>query len=347
MNIQELNELPFLLRPENVSRYENGDVFILDRRVYPFEVRYEHCRNYEETAQAIKNMVTQSSGPFYATGHGMIQAAHQAAGKSAEGIEAELEKAAQTLISARPTADFPHMVAKKMLRLGKAALAAGKDVEAELIESFERETVSRYADSMTRGRHAASLLKDGDVVLNHCWAEATVVHTLYAAQQQGKKLEAICTETRPYLQGARLTSDAIADLGIPTTIVTDGMPGYLMSQGRINVYFTGADRITMSGHVINKIGTLQIAIAAHHYKVPYYVFSIGPDRDTPGPDEVVIEERDPEDVLHCLGMRTATTKVKGLYPAFDITPPEMVSAVVTIRGVFSPYALKNYYADET
>jgi methylthioribose-1-phosphate isomerase len=169
------------------------------------------------------------------------------------------------------------------------------------------------------------------------------VYTLYVALQKGLKLTAYCSETRPYLQGARLTADAIADMGIPTTVVTDNMPGFIISKGLVSVFMSGADRVSMSGHVFNKIGTFQIALAAHHYQVPYYAFSSNPDPEAPNPEDVEIEERNPEEVLHCLGARTATPKAKGFYPAFDITPPEFVSAVITHKGVYSPYDLVNYY----
>jgi methylthioribose-1-phosphate isomerase len=343
MTEKAVREFPFIIRPENVSRYEDGEVFILDRRVYPFEVRFERCKTYAETAQAIKDMVTQSGGPGKAAAQGMIQAAHQARDKSLEGIANELDRAYNLLLSTRPTCDHLRNTTTKMLKVGKEAIENGEDVEQALISAMHKETQQHHEKMTQIGKAGASLLEDGDVILNHCWAEGGIIYTLYEALEQGKKLEAVCTETRPYLQGARLTADAIADFGIPTTLVTDGMPGYLMSKGRINKFMTGADRVTMSGHVVNKIGTMQLALSAHHFRIPYFAFSDAPDLEAPLPEDVIIEERNPEDVLHCMGVRTATHKATGYYPAFDITPPEFVSAVITPKGVFSPYDLGRYY----
>ena len=331
--------LPFIIQPDNISRYEDGNVLILDRRVYPFEVRFERCRTYEETATAIENMVTQSEGPGFATGHGMVQAGREARGKSAAAAEEILERAGSRLLGTRPTHNQIRLVVGKLLEVGREALNAGEELEDALLEATNTLTLERYERYRMVGEAGASLLKDGDVVLTHCWAEGGIILTLLEALRQGKNLEAICTETRPYLQGARLTADGIAEMGITTTVVNDGTPGYLMAEGSVSVFMTGADRVTMSGHVINKTGTLPIALTARHFGVPYYAFSAGPDPEAPTPDQVVIEERDPEESLHCLGQRTATYRAQGRYPAFDITPPEAVTGIVTRRGVFSPDSL--------
>jgi methylthioribose-1-phosphate isomerase len=336
-------EFPFIIRPENVSRYEDGEVFILDRRVYPFDVKFVHCKTYEDTAKAIEDMVTQSGGPGIAAGQGMIQAARQASHLSAEGIAEALDIGAKRLARTRPTHNQIRVVTTQMLNAGLDALSKGLDVEKVLLSFMENEVARRHKVAMLRGKAGASVLKDGDCIMNHCWAESGIIYTLYAALEAGMNLTAFCSETRPYLQGARLTADAIAEMGIPTTVVTDNMPGFIISKGMVSVFMSGADRVSMSGHVFNKIGTFQIALAAHHYQVPYYAFSSNPDPDAPKPEDVEIEERDPQEVLHCLGVRTATHRAKGYYPAFDITPPEFVSAVITHRGVFSPYDLVNYY----
>ena len=151
----------------------------------------------------------------------------------------------------------------------------------------------------------------------------------------------ICPETRPYLQGARLTASVAHGMGVPVTVVTDNMPGYLLSQRIPDVFICAADVITLDGHVANKIGTYQIALAAHANNVPFYVLGT-PSAEHATVDSVTIEERDPEEVLHAMGVRTAMDGVIGYYPAFDITPPNLVGAVVTEQGVFSPYDLKHF-----
>lgn len=338
-----MDDLPFIARKENIARYENGEVSILDRRVYPFEVEFVHCKNYEEVARAIEDMVTQSGGPGVSAGYGMASAARQAAHLSAGGIRQQLEKAAQRLINTRPTNNHIRLVVNRMLQVGMDALAKGQDVEQAILAEISQQFQSSRARGLALGKIGAGLIQDGDAILNHCWAESGIVYTLYVARQQGKKITAYCSETRPYLQGARLTADAIAEMGFPTIVITDNMPAYLMSKGMITKFFAGADRVTMDGHVINKVGTLQAAICAHHYGIPFFAFCFGPDPEALTPADVVIEERNPDEVLYCLGKRTATPKAKGYYPAFDITPPAFVSALVTQRGLFSPYAVQDYF----
>ncbi|MEN8113505.1 MAG: S-methyl-5-thioribose-1-phosphate isomerase, partial [Actinomycetota bacterium] len=308
-------------------------VFILDRRVYPFEVRYEHCRSYEETAQAIEAMVTQSGGPGLAAAHGMIQAA-RVARNDADPMQ-RLRNAGERLRSTRPTHNQIRRAVDHLLIEAERAVEGSVDLEDALIESVDRLARARYDRYRRTGEFGASLLDDGDTLLTHCWGEGGIVFTVLNAVQQGKAIEAFVTETRPYLQGARLTADALLDMGVPTTVMTDGMHAGVLAE-RVSVFMTGADLITMSGHVVNKVGTFPIALMAHHFGVPYYAFGIGPDPEAETPDDVVIEDRDPEEALHCRGLRTATPRAGGHYPAFDITPPEYVTGIATSRGVFAP-----------
>ena len=340
INDKLFNDLPFLVRPENVARYQDGEVWILDRRIYPFQIEFVVCRTYEAVAQAVKDMVTQSGGPLYATAWGMALAARACRGENAEKQVEYLTRAAQVLGAARPTNNNIFYLTERMLRLDKETIAAGGDAEEASARYTEALFRSNYADSSRLGEHAAKLIKDGDGVLNHCWAETSIVYTMLHTVRQGKKIHAYCSETRPYLQGARLTADAIADTGVPTSVICDNMPGYAMRQGLITCFFSGADRVTRSGHVINKIGTFQAALCAHYYGLPYYAFCHGPDPKAFTDRDVVIEDRDPEESLHCLGNRTATSKVTGYYPAFDVTPPELVSAIITPRGIYSPYNIE-------
>lgn len=338
-------EIPFLVRPENIARYEDGTVWILDRRVYPFEKKFVRCKTFEDVARAIEEMVTQSGGPGYAAGYGMVQAAHQARNKPSQVICKTLETAANRLINTRPTYNHIRLTVEEMLRRGLDAVAQGENVEQVLMSNMDLAFKVRDEKCLRLGKCAADLIIDGDRILNHCWADHFIIFSLLVALSQGKKVEAFCTETRPYLQGARLTADAIAEMGIPTTVITDNMPAYLMSKGLISIFFAGADRVTMQGHVINKIGTFQIALCAHHFGIPFYTLCFGPDPNVQTPNEVIIEERNPDEVLYCQGLRTATYRAKGYYPAFDVTPPEYVSALVTDRGGFSPYLAGNYYLE--
>jgi len=244
--------------------------------------------------------------------------------------------AARRLVATRPTNNGIRDVVGELL----AVAEAGGDVQRAAADLAERYRAGYRA----LGEHAASLIPDGATVLTHCWADAYLTETVAAVLRSGKRIQAICTETRPYLQGARLTAESLAEMGVPTRLITDGMAAHLMSRGEVTTVVTGADRVTMDGAVVNKIGTLQIAVAAHAFGVPFVALVQAPDRQAATADDVELEDRDGDEVLHCLGRRTASARVTGVYPAFDVTPPRFVSAVVTDRGRFSPYDLASYHA---
>jgi methylthioribose-1-phosphate isomerase len=332
--------LPTLLRESVVLEPER--VRILDRRVFPHQTRYVDCRSVEDVAVAIEDMVTQISGPFFAASAGLALAARVAGGEPSGARRLEIMRhAADRLVATRRTNNnILHAVTAILADIAEAgpqeAQPFGEFVEGRVRALWER----RRATSRLIGGHAASLLNDGDRILTHCWADAAFIETLAAATRDGKRLEITCTETRPYLQGARLTAHSVAEMGLPVTVITDNMGAWAMDRGRVNVLLTAADRVTMSGHVVNKIGTLQLALAAHAFRLPYYVTVIQPDPKALGPEDVPIEERDPAESLHCLGVRTATPLARGWYPSFDITPPHLVSAVVSRHGVHAPSTLK-------
>ena len=342
------SDQPFLFKAENVSRYEKGCVYMLDRRVYPHEKRFERCETYADTALAIKIMVTQSCGPAYAVACGMTQAAYIAKNLPRQRAEEELVNAKNILSATRPTNNNVRYVSESCLETALAALEAGENPEDALVERTrqiyrERDTVNYFI-----GCFAASLIEDGQGVLTHCFAESGIAYTFMALKAQGKtNCRAYCCETRPYLQGARLTADCISELGFDTTVITDGMPSYYMSKGLVNIFFSGADRLTEKGDVINKIGTFPSALSARYYKVPFYPFALGADPGSKTAEDVKIELRNPDEVLHCLGVRTATRNetVHGGYPAFDVTPAELVTGVITDKGIYTPENLSAYTRD--
>ena len=327
---------------------EPDAVRILDRRVFPFEKTFVTCRNHEEVAKAIEDMVTQSSGPLFAAAGGMTLAARDADRLSTlEQRREYMAAAGHRLVNTRKTNNQIRDVVAELLEVTTTTLVAGEPL-SETIERAALAAGQRYLDrSRKLGEHAAELIPDGATVLTHCWAESYITETMAAVLRSGKRVDAICTETRPYLQGARLTSESLAEMGVPTRVITDGMAAHLMSRGDITRFVTAADRVTMDGHVVNKIGTLQIAIAAHAFDVPYVALVQAPDPQAPTADDVEMEDRDGDEVLHCLGRRTASYRVTGIYPAFDITPPRYVRTVVTDRGRFSPQDLASHYAGES
>jgi methylthioribose-1-phosphate isomerase len=217
--------------------------------------------------------------------------------------------------------------------------------------------VEREADAQARyfrrrctllGQHAADLLEDGALLLTHCWMDTYLIEFVRAAHRAGKRFRYVATETRPYLQGARLTAHTLAEMGQEITLITDGMVAAVLSPysalGRVDALVTAADRVSMDGHVFNKVGTLGAAVAAHAFDVPYYVLIQAPDPLSPTAKDVVVEQRDGEEVLSVQGVRTASPLVaRGYYPAFDVTPPQYVTRIVTDRGAYAADAVSGYF----
>jgi methylthioribose-1-phosphate isomerase len=307
----------------NSVRLADDGVHILDRRNFPFERVWVRCGTVADVAKAIEDMVTQSSGPYFAVLWGMVLAAREAAGLPPAEARVALGRAGELLENTRRTNNH--------LRKAVAAVLTSVDAAGP---------VSGAA------LEAAALLPDEGCVLTHCWADLYLTETVSAAQRAGKRLRFICTETRPYLQGARLTAETLAEMGVDTTLITDGMGAAVLNSGDVDALVTAGDRVTMDGHVVNKIGTLGLAVAAHAFDVPFYALVQAPDRLAPTAADVPIEYRSGAEVLSTLGRRTASDRVRGLYPAFDVTPPRFVTSVVTDRGVFAPDRLADYYEGE-
>lgn len=322
----------------NTLRYDRSQdaVILLDRRKYPFATEYVTCRSVEEVARAVEEMVVQGGPPLaYAAGLGLALAEPNEPGYGA---------AAARLLATRPTADDLHHLIPAALAAALAALAAGRDPQSDILTLVNLEIERGNTVSRLCGQHAAELLADGDRVLTHCFAGAALCWMLWIAKEQGKQIHLYPTETRPYLQGARLTAQSAVEMGIACTLITDGMPAHLMSQGLIDKFICAADRITLDGRISNKVGTFQIALAAHYHRLPFFVLGYdGPDPATPAGAAIPIEGRDGREVLYLAGQRTAVEGVGALYPAFDITPPHLISGIVTDRGVFPAHLIHHYW----
>ena len=335
--------LAFALRYENVAWYDDGAVRILDRRVYP-KVSFVTCRTHGEVAQAIADMVTQSAGPFTACAMGMALAAWECRDKKEAEQLTYLKDAAYTLSHARPTTvGRMELITGGCLAAAERALAADEDVPAAIRDHTVRANDVRYRKVERMGQYLADLVPDGGKVLTQCYPETVLGMFLKAAKARGKQFKIFCAETRPYFQGARLTATVCHDMGFDTTVVTDNMPAFVMEREGIDLFTSAADAICLDGTVVNKVGTFQIAIAANYLGVPYYVTG-APDRGMHSRADVHIEMRDPEFTLQAMGVRTAAEGVKGYYPAFDITPPSLVTGVVTDHGIYKPEDLNKYFA---
>ncbi|OQY33828.1 MAG: hypothetical protein B6243_06120 [Anaerolineaceae bacterium 4572_5.2] len=336
--------LPFLLRRNNVARYENGVVFIGDRRKYPFEKVFVRCPDVECVAHAIEIMVTQGGGPSLAAMYAMVMAARQVDGKAKSEARDYLQKARLRLVNTRPTNTALSLRLAKAMDVVDKAIANGDSIEESLLNWIEKSRDKMYEHYAIKGRLGADLIEDGDGILTMCFAETAFLLCVAMAKQDGKDIRVFTPETRPYLQGARLTAPSVHELGIPVQVIGDNMPAHILSQGKVQKYFTAADLVTLDGHVVNKIGTFQNAIAAHYHGVPYFVFAWGPDREKPDRASVVIEERDPAEMRSCRGAPTTAAEIDAYYPAFDITPPHLVAGVITEHGILSSYDLKRYFA---
>ena len=179
-------------------------------------------------------------------------------------------------------------------------------------------------------------------VMTQCFGETIVGQMLRVARERNNPVKVVCPETRPYFQGARLTATVAHEMGFDTTVITDNMPAWYMEKEGVDIFTCAADAICLDGHVVNKIGTFQIAIVTKYMGIPMFVTGT-PDKGHPDASSVRIEMRDPEFPLQAMGIRTAVQGVCGWYPSFDMTPPHLISGIVTDRGIYSPYDLKRYF----
>lgn len=339
------DNMGFLLKYENVAWYEKGTVKILDRRVYPYKKEFVTCTNHEQVAMAIKHMVTQSGGPFTACAMGMALAAYECKDEE-EAVQIDfLTKAAYKLSHARPTtAAKMEEITNNCLLVAKKALLDGKMAVELVFQYAYNELEKRYSNYHKVAKHLVRYFPKQGAVMTMCFAETIIGTMLIECEKEGKFPKFICPETRPYLQGARLTASVISDMGFDTYVITDNMPFYIMEREKVDLFTSAADIITMDGHVINKVGTSQLALFANYHDIPYFVTG-SPNIHHKNLDNVTIEERDHSQVTDMLGTRITEEKVKAYYPAFDIVKPKFVSGVVTNKGIFSPYELNNYFSE--
>ncbi len=339
-------DLAFMLRYENVAWYDEGKVKILDRRIYPTKVEFVTCHTHTEVAKAISDMVTQSAGPYTAAGMGMALAAYECKHLSQKEQILYLEKAAHTLANARPTtANRMTLVVQGCLKVAKAAMPKDEKVDEAIFKHTLASINRRYTRIGMVAKYLVDLFPQKGNVMTQCFGETIVGMMLKEAKKQNKEIKLFCPETRPYLQGARLTASVAYDQGFDVTVITDNMPAFTMKNKNIDLFTSAADSICLDGHIVNKVGTFQIAIVAKYFGIPYFVTGI-PDKDYTSINQVKIEERDPNQVLEFRGIKTAMEGVKGYYPSFDITPPHLVSGVVTDKGILSPYDLSSYFKSE-
>jgi len=280
-----------------------------------------------------------------AAAYGLAVTAYRSRASNTARMIRELERSASLLVGTRPTGANIRWAVQRIMNKA-TAFNIVEDLREFVLEEADRIRDEDIQSNVNIGRYGASLLEDGDTVLTHCNAGAlatagygTALGVVRAAIHEGKRINVIATETRPLLQGARLTAYELASEHIPVTLITDSMVGYVMQQGHVSKVVVGADRIFRTGHVVNKIGTYTISVVAKKHNVPFYVAAPLSTFDFTGSVEsVVIERRREEEVLFLEGRRMAPRGVSALNPAFDITPPQNVTVIVTEKGVLQqPY----------
>lgn len=326
-----------------------GDALrIIDQTVLPLEERYIICRTVDEVAEAIKSMKVRGAPAIgCVAAFGMVLAAKAASSKvskPSEMIDA-LKQAKVTLSSTRPTAVNLFWALDRMM--GVAMGFEGSVSELVLALEAKALSIARedFEANMRMGMFGASLIPERANILTHCNAGAlatagygTALGVIRVAHEQGKRVHVWVDETRPFLQGARLTAWELQQDGIPFTLISDNVAGMLMHSGMVDLVIVGADRIAANGDVANKIGTYSLAVLAKHHTIPFYVAAPTStvDLNCPSGDEIPIEQRDGEEVRTILGKRIVPPDVPVFNPAFDVTPHELVDAIITERGIVKP-----------
>lgn len=334
-------------------QWRNGTVVTIDQTRLPNEEVVITMKNCEDVADAIKTMKIRGA-PLLgaAAAFALALTACNSKAKTKKELISELKKSAKTIRATRPTAVNLFWALDRVLNKAKNALGSADDVAVLIVEEAKKIAEEDAATNRLIGKHGARLIRDGDAVLTHCNAGAlatvdfgTALGVLKTAWEQGKRFRVFASETRPLLQGARLTSYELKRAGIPVTLMTDSAVGYVMRTRMVSKVIVGADRIVRDA-VINKIGTFTIAVLAKEHGVPFYVAAPKSTFDLAHTSaEVVIEERKPEEVTHIGSQRIAPEGVDVLNPAFDVTPLKYVSAVVCESGILRRKDFKRFEAN--
>jgi methylthioribose-1-phosphate isomerase len=324
-------------------------VRFIDQTKLPTEEVYVTCRTYQEVAGAIRDMIVRGAPAIGVTAAmGMALGVMHSSADDAQSLRGEFDRIAKVIGDTRPTAvNLFWAIGRMREKFDSIAGQPVPGIKAALVHEAQQMLVEDIAANQVMGRHGATLMPASGGVLTHCNAGAlatcgygTALGVLRAAIESGKKLHVYADETRPFLQGARLTAWELIKDGIPTTLIADNMAGAMMRQGRINAVVVGADRIAANGDVANKIGTYTVAVLAKEHGIPFYVAAPWStvDMNTAGGDQIPIEQRSPREVTHHGGKLMAPEGVLVENPAFDVTPGKYVTAIITERGIArAPY----------
>lgn len=324
---------------------EKNQVSMIDQRRLPRRFEYLHCQTSDEMIEAIRSMAIRGAPALaVAGGYGMVLAALKA---SAGNVRNQCRRASESLIASRPTAVNLAWGVKRMLKIVNDESISDADLASKLLSEAHLIAEEDIRVNQKLAENGASLIEDGDTIIHHCntgslavvdWG--TALGAIRFAHEQGKHIHLLVDETRPRLQGARLTAWECEQYGIPYEIITDNAAGYFLRSGKVNKVFFGADRVAANGDVVNKVGTYMLSLAAHTNGVPVYsVFPLSTlDLSIPNGDQIPIEERDGDEVLglEFHGEPIAPLGAKARNPAFDITPNNLITSLVTEAGIITP-----------
>jgi methylthioribose-1-phosphate isomerase len=314
---------------------------MIDQTKLPNKLVFVRYNNYKDVANAIKTLVVRGAPAIGVAGaFGLALAALQSKAKTKEKLLTDLEKARKILFETRPTAVNLAWGLERIMRVAKNGKNVSQ-IKSTIIETAKRMAEEDIETNKKMGRHGAELFANNDTIMTHCNAGAlatvaygTALGVIRATKESGKKIKVIATETRPVMQGSRLTAFELKHDGIDVSLIPDTAVGYSMSEGLVNKVIVGADRILRTGHVYNKIGTYQVAVMAKQHGIPFYVAAPLSTFDLKSnPKDVVIEQRKTTEVTQIGGRKTAPDDIGVINPAFDMTPPELISGIITEAGI--------------
>lgn len=331
-------------------KWQNGTVITPDQTRLPLQEVTLEIKTVEQMAEAIKTLRVRGA-PLLgaAAGFGVAIAAYKSKAKTTKQLLAELEAAGALIKAQRPTAVNLFWGVDRVLGKAKAFLGGVEELKAAVVEEAQKIADEDAAQNRAIGKNGSVLIEDGDTILTHCNAGelatveyGTALGVIRAAWEEGKKIKVIADETRPLLQGARLTVYELKRDGIPVTLITDNMAAHVMSKGLVDKVIVGADRIVQDA-VFNKIGTYGVAVLAHEHKIPFYVAAPKSTFDLScKAADVTIEERKPEEVTHVGCQQTAPDGIAVYNPAFDATPLKYVAGIITESGVYTKKDFKKF-----
>jgi methylthioribose-1-phosphate isomerase len=350
--------------------WTDGGVRMIDQTKLPTQEVYVTCRTYQEVAEAIRSMVIRGAPAIgVAAAMGVALGVRESRAKTLAELRSEFDKIAETISKTRPTAVNLFWAVKRMRGVFDESVRAIHEsprrgdeagiiarTQSRLVEEAKRVLAEDIAINEAMGRHGEALLPQSGTILTHCNAGAlatggygTALGVIRSAVAAGKQIRVFADETRPFLQGARLTAWELAKDNIPVTVISDNMAGFFMKRGEVQAAIVGADRIAANGDVANKIGTYTVAVLARENQIPFYVAAplSTIDLSLASGEQIPIEERSPDEVKRWGGIQTAPAGVEARHPAFDVTPHQYVTAIITERGIArEPYSrsLKELFA---